>query len=524
MSLTTLAAAALGIGVTSSSRSAEDFLVAAGLTGASGLALGTWFSSTPRQRVWIAGIKALNCAVTAMEPLSIASVNLSGKLDQLSTTIQSTHAQSARVQGSIAEIVAISGQDTPLVAAARAQVQMSIGATSNADDAYAEATKLQLAVSRAGPALENAVDRIAAVVDDAILSTQTELSGLPGIISNLAAGGAQFVQLPEPGQFPQITREVRESNEIEEDRDTSAIVSAEVTLRDELAVLAGTVASMRSATSRVAAIVNAVNQKLPFDALKNCGVSIKAPVTALKIQPSGVIEFMQGKAGNRGFTISGGDDPYSAQLLDEVDGLTVKQPVAFGPTVTVAANDKVEPGTYNIQISDVLKNSLIIRVTIVPKPTETKVINEGGDSAEDGDPVVTKIQKHLKLVGFDPGPIDGNRGLANSRSNAAIRALLSKINHEEKDPTKLSDESITNLLDELLAKIGGNKNPKGLDIYLIEHELVALGHSPGTVDGVVEEETTMAIESAGITYSVDLNNEDSRARVLMDLRRKLSGN
>ena len=43
----------------------------------------------------------------------------------------------------------------------------------------------------------------------------------------------------------------------------------------------------------------------------------------------------------------------------------MKQPVAFGPTVTVAANDKVEPGSYNIQISDVLKNSLIIRVSVV---------------------------------------------------------------------------------------------------------------------------------------------------------------
>ena len=389
VSLTALAGSALGIGLQSSSRSAEDFLVSAGIVGASGLTLGSWFSSTLRQKAWIAGIKALNCAVTAVEPLNIGLVYLPGSLDYLSEAIESVRTNVGSVKIEIENVISVVGQDTALVASARTQIQAAVAKVGSAEDSYGAGIQLHLAVSQAGPALENAVDRIAALVDDAILSTETQLIQLPNIISGLASASAQFVQLPEPGIFPQIarseggeagaaivgqmmqslssihklTKEQKEEKRIEL---LSNLLGAENTLRGALNGLIEAVTDMQSAATRVGSIVNGVNSSKSIDELENCGVTIEAPVAVFKIQPAGVIQFMQGQAGNRGFTISGGQHPYFAQLLDKVDGLTVEQPVAFGPTVIVEAKAGLTAGTYNVQISDSLGHSLIVRVTVIP--------------------------------------------------------------------------------------------------------------------------------------------------------------
>ena len=67
LGLIPLSAAALGFGIAGGS---SDAVTALGLTGAAGYAAGTWLSSKPRQRVYIAGIKAMTCAVDAMIPLN----------------------------------------------------------------------------------------------------------------------------------------------------------------------------------------------------------------------------------------------------------------------------------------------------------------------------------------------------------------------------------------------------------------------------------------------------------------------
>ena len=58
-----MSAAAVGLGVHEVSGEA---ITALGLTGAAGLGLGTWFNNEPYKTIYIAGARALGCAVEAV--------------------------------------------------------------------------------------------------------------------------------------------------------------------------------------------------------------------------------------------------------------------------------------------------------------------------------------------------------------------------------------------------------------------------------------------------------------------------
>ena len=63
LGLIPLGAAALGLGITGGSSAA---ITALGLTGAAGYAGGTWLSSKPQQRAYVAGYNAVVCTVEAV--------------------------------------------------------------------------------------------------------------------------------------------------------------------------------------------------------------------------------------------------------------------------------------------------------------------------------------------------------------------------------------------------------------------------------------------------------------------------
>jgi hypothetical protein len=63
-----LSAVAMYRGITSSSDSTQNWLAAAGLTGAAAYAYGTTFTSQPRQLIYVAGADALGCASLAARP------------------------------------------------------------------------------------------------------------------------------------------------------------------------------------------------------------------------------------------------------------------------------------------------------------------------------------------------------------------------------------------------------------------------------------------------------------------------
>ena len=88
LGLIPLSAAALGLGIANVDGNA---ITALGLTGAAAFSATTWVGSKPRQRVYIAGIKAMTCAVDAMIPLNFPQqdqTDLKNDLDTLNGAIR----------------------------------------------------------------------------------------------------------------------------------------------------------------------------------------------------------------------------------------------------------------------------------------------------------------------------------------------------------------------------------------------------------------------------------------------------
>lgn len=534
--LIALAGIGIGYGIAQTTNAA-NVVLGTSLAGASGLAAGYWYSSPPRQRAYIAGIKAIDCAVIAVETLYVDRDFVSGGLDDLSTATGELNANMGRVTQASAALLAVAGADTALIIEGREAIKIALATIEPADDAYGAGVKLHLASIRAGPALKNAVDRIATLVDEAVLATQPDLAQLPGIINGLAAGAAQFVQLPEPGTFPGFdaapsgatgatSQDIEldsTEEELAEDPMFQRLRELESQLRSAIDDLNLSIAQVESATRRVAGLVGAVNQETSFEALKNCGVTIEGPATALKTQPSGTIQFMEGTAGNRGFTISGGEHPYAAQFLDQVDGLTVQQPVAFGPTVIVHATDQVSPNTYNLQISDVKSNSLIIPVTVQPKGgAVTPPVPPNGNGV---DAAVEEMQQALATVGLYQDTVDGIRG---ENTNDALKAYLAAVQINQVAADMDATEFLALFVD----------NSTGIDISTdvetseqrlerirasaIENLLLKkFGQKPGPTDGLFDEETEAAITAVngGTAFTVD-DGVDRNEALLKMLRDK----
>ena len=93
-----LGAAALGLGVTGASATA---ITVVGLTGAAGYAEGQWLDSTPRQRAYIAGYNAVNCALEAVAPLDLDDTTesrLTSGLAQIDSSATATETALAATQ------------------------------------------------------------------------------------------------------------------------------------------------------------------------------------------------------------------------------------------------------------------------------------------------------------------------------------------------------------------------------------------------------------------------------------------
>lgn len=377
LTLIPLSAAAIGLGISGVDGNA---ITALGLTGATAYGVSTWLSSKPRQLVYLAGVKAMTCAVEAMLPLNLSTTtrtNLSNSLSGAGTAespslnigIGFVERDLAEVQRLIDEVIQVAPGEKALIALiARAGISVSAAEAllATARSALTAGTKLDLELSSAGQTLANAVDRIGAEVDKALVATVPEIQALSAIIGSLAQVSAQFTKLPEttkgvPGKSEKVEKALDKMR-------PRAAVAAPTELNNELDILKESSRKLGNSTRRVAAIVNAVSEAPRAEALKDCGVEEVA--TGLTVRPAGPIEFDEGKGGTRRLLITGGKSPYGAKLLERpVVGLIVPPPEPFvlHPEVVIQATDKAPVGKYTVSVTDAAGHNQMVIVNVKPK-------------------------------------------------------------------------------------------------------------------------------------------------------------
>mgnify|MGYP003862266383 FL=1 len=427
--LTALGGAALGLGVAGGGTTAITIL---GLTGASAYGVGSFLENKPRQRAYILGYNAINCAVEAVLPLNVCSSPsykhftqaLHGKSGDgnLLSHIESTEKAISKVR-KINATVNISRS----ISAAESLVK-------TAKIAYANGVNLDLKINNSGSALIASVDRIVGQVNDSINANQADLQSIVTIIGGLGGMYSQFTMVP------QSTTSASEIKSESKALIQSANLSPQqIFNRAALNELLNNAAALSRTTQIITAFVNAIVAEKPIEQLKMCGVSPDDIASNIEVDPAGDIEFIRGKGGSTGRVIQGGSSPYSATVASSsAKGISVKQSIPFAPMFVVEATPEAMLGDYSIYVTDGAGHRKFVTVRIANdsvKDTNGSNNNVCSSPPEAWTSVSANEQKNIQqaLCATD----DGIWGCK----------TLEKLNQFKIDK-KLSDDSIaiTNLL------------------------------------------------------------------------------
>lgn len=339
----------------------KDAILGATLIGGTAYGIGQWNLRPQRLLIYQAGVEGINCALTAVIPLSMSEADIG----QLRTGLTSIETAMVNTASALSRAKTAFGPAHSLLT--ELQVADTTAALKAADDALGLAAKtlpagrqLVARTERVGPELVSAVDRIAAAVDKALQATLPDLSSVSKIIGGLAGASASFA--PGSGVEALITNALgksvpvisakgleltgsakRSKAEIESDM---AKVDA---LNQRLATLDNERRTLLTRVGAVQARLSAVDSAANFEALKACGVA-DLPL-GLKLSVD-VLGFAEGAEATKAFVISGGAKPYVVELIDGgVDGLSVKGPLPFESRAQVSVK-KAAKGEYGVLVMD----------------------------------------------------------------------------------------------------------------------------------------------------------------------------
>lgn len=357
-----LSAAAIGIGASGGPANA---VLATGLAGAAGFGAGMWLINKPHQLAYVAGIKAVTCAVDAVEPLGeIDESRLDRDLGTLRTQIpllEQAIASLAPLTASLErDLAQATAGDFPehqrLLNDAKAQVAAAMSLLTSAKAAETSGLELQYQVSGAGARLANAIDRIADAVDGMIVETQRDPQALASIINGLGANYTMLTAVPEAVKPPTtdttggdklIPRSVgpppSPALKAALDADRTQVEAALLALRNVSA-------TVDAARRQVAAAVNHVDVTGVARKLDGCGVNARDIVTALTLDPAG--PFPLGKGSSTGFVAKGGVSPYWATIHGPGTGVTVTPAGPASSAFVITSTGDAPSGTYVVTVID----------------------------------------------------------------------------------------------------------------------------------------------------------------------------
>lgn len=349
VTLIALSGLALGYGITDGS---GDTLTWLGIAGGVGYGASNWLANKPAQLAYLAGMKAISCAVTIVEPLSYMPYkgsNFSTKIDVLNAAISNTERHFLTAVNARSEYKE-NGGDTEVLASADTQISAARLVISNAGQAHTGGVALLGKESGAGQALINTVQRISYEVDGIIVQSLPSLQALPGVIDGLAGAAGMITHQPAssfelPGtKLPTPKAELQTQNTL--------LQNSRASLETALLELNKSVGELRMASRPIEDNLAAAGKMTQFETLKGCGVDEEKLAPALSVSPS-ELQVGNSAAANRRLIVSGGRAPYMVELLESpVENLEVSQPVPFGPRVLVEVKAGVISSKYTIHITD----------------------------------------------------------------------------------------------------------------------------------------------------------------------------
>jgi hypothetical protein len=353
-----LAAAATGVGIVGGPAVAITTL---GLTGAAGYGIGTWLTSKPSQRAWVAGFNATSCAIDVLIPL----LPIEKKLDEFENEIKGIAINIRLVTSNISALdeardnAVKSANLAAVVKEAEAVRAEAVALIASGRLAETKARELYVDAYTAGQRLKEAVDRISGQVSLSLVENGRDLQALSSIIGGLGQLYNQFI--PTPATDSKGDNKTPKSSTIDETNDP------ETQFRRAINNLRNANGDLASSIGTVASKVNiVVGQNKLVETLKACGVAAEKIVVPMIIDPPGTINIDGCTATTSARVIKGGVSPYAVALpaTAAAANITVRQTATFGPAFVVETTTTTQPIKTTIQITDGSSNNAFIDVIV----------------------------------------------------------------------------------------------------------------------------------------------------------------
>ncbi len=321
MALIPMAAAAMGLAVYGGN---EETVLGLGLGSTAAFGSATFLQSPTRDRIYAAGIKAVQCSVIALQPLEVTDDELK-IIDTLQTKLTELGNKTALFKGMLTPGKPYSAD---FKAEADELLKIADATLQNAHENYLQGSELERAVNKAGRELVSAVKKIDGQIVEAIVLSDKSLNSLLTIVSGLNQLSSNFSPTGNPLYVPPAT-------DNDKDKDKKNIQSRsfefnpqktpadpDQTLKKKLKELKGLINEVSNASLQVAGLVNAIKLNRSQENLKSCGVDPKDFIQNITLSPTGPFVLTQGDS--KPVMIKGGQHPWKVTVEKKMDLLILK--------------------------------------------------------------------------------------------------------------------------------------------------------------------------------------------------------
>jgi len=189
LALVPLSAAALYRGATTNTDAGKRLVLQMGILGAALYGMGNYYLAAPRERIYLAGVMALTCAIHSYEPLLVGKSGYAAfarDLPAMDAATEDVALRRQQLSSLVGTIKAKPGGTTPLTTLAESSISASDAMVTRARELSATAHRLDGQINNAGADLRYMVQRIAVQVDRQVEATEQDLAAVLRLTSGLA--------------------------------------------------------------------------------------------------------------------------------------------------------------------------------------------------------------------------------------------------------------------------------------------------------------------------------------------------
>jgi hypothetical protein len=334
------------------------------ITGGTIYALGTFNTDKRRAQIYIAGMKALECADEAVLPYNFSQAtqaDLKARMAWLESESLAVTQDADRLRQMSA--AAAGRASTGDLSRASATVAAAAKSATTAGNARTSAQLLLRQRDQIAERLRLTVTRIDKAVLDEIRGTEGSIQSVPGILAGLNANIGVFSAVAvKPGASAGLDSGHAQPAQLPPG---AVQAPAPVPLADATSALNDRLARLDAASQQLTDLVTAINADArAAQSLADCQVS--GPQTTMTITPAS-LSLTAGTATRLLLLPSGGKPAYSASFVqDPHAGLDIAPPVPGSDEIYVVetASPAAAPGTYQVLVKDTSGQKQLVSLTV----------------------------------------------------------------------------------------------------------------------------------------------------------------